>query len=92
MLKELEVKNFILILWNELGKHIILTIPVFTTTTQIIFCNEDYQNKTAKKKKMEDGYLADNMVIYIDKGISENFSFDLIIDEFRDIKEQKKIF
>ena len=36
---------------------------------------------------MEDKFFTDNMIIYIEKEIAENFSSDLIIDEFRDLKE-----
>jgi len=31
---------------------------------------------------MEDEFLADNMVIYIEKEITTNFSSDSVIDEF----------
>jgi len=41
---------------------------------------------------MEDEFLTDNMIIYIEKEIAENFTYDSIIDEFRDMKEWKAIF
>ena len=91
MLKELEVKNFILILWNELGKHIILTLPVSIATTEISFSAMKII-KTRLQNKMEDEFLADNMIIYTEKEITEIFRSDSIIDEFRDLKERMTIF
>jgi len=41
---------------------------------------------------MEDEFHIDNMIIYIEKEITENFSYDSIIDEFRDVKERRTIF
>ena len=32
---------------------------------------------------MKDEFLANNMIIYIEKGITRNFSFDSIIDDFK---------
>jgi len=32
---------------------------------------------------MKDEFLADNMIIYIKKGITENFCSNSIIDEFK---------
>jgi len=48
--------------------------------------------KTRLRNKMEDEFLADNMIIYIEKEIAENFSSDSIIDEFRDLKKRRVIF
>jgi len=39
---------------------------------------------------MEDNFFADNMIIYI-KIITENFSSNLIIDEFKNMNEQMTI-
>jgi len=36
---------------------------------------------------MEDEFLVDNMIIYIEKEIGENFSCDSIINEFKNSKE-----
>jgi len=40
---------------------------------------------------MRDKFLANNMIIYIEKEIVENFSFDLIINGFKNLKEQRII-
>jgi len=42
-----------------------------------IFSNKDYQNNIAKK--IEDELLANNMIIYIEKKITNFFSFKLIM-------------
>jgi len=43
--------------------------------------------KTLSLNKMKDEFLVNNMSIYIEKEIAENFSYDSIIDEFRDLRE-----
>jgi hypothetical protein len=42
--------------------------------------------KTRFRNKMEDEFLANNLVIYIEKEISESFSSDLILDDFVSLK------
>jgi len=37
---------------------------------------------------MEDEYVADNMVIYIEKNITEKFNYDSIINEFKNMKKR----
>jgi len=48
--------------------------------------------KTRLQNKMEDEFLADNMIIYIEKEIAKNFRSDSIIDEFMDMMERRAIF
>jgi len=48
--------------------------------------------KTRLPNKIEDEFLADNIIIYIEKEITENFSYDSIIDEFKDLKERRAMF
>ena len=38
---------------------------------------------------MEDEFLLDNLAVYIEKKITENFTTDSILDEFRSLKERK---
>jgi len=71
--------------------RLILTLPVSTTTTERSFSAMKII-KTRLRNKMEDEFLVDNMIIYIEKEIAENFSSDSIIDEFRDLKERRAIF
>jgi len=43
--------------------------------------------KTRLWNKKEDEFLGDNMIVYIEKDITANFSFYSIIDEFQNPKE-----
>ena len=43
--------------------------------------------KTRMRNKMEDEFLSDNLVVYIEKEITENFTTDSILDDFRSLKE-----
>ena len=45
--------------------------------------------KTRLHNKMEDKFLSDNLVVYIEKEIAENFTTDSILDDFRSLKEHK---
>jgi len=41
---------------------------------------------------LEDRFLVDNMVIYIEKEITPNFSFNSIIDELKYMKDEGQFF
>ena len=43
--------------------------------------------KTRLKNKIEDEFLVNSIIIYIEKKIVEGFNFDLIIDYFKSLKE-----
>ncbi|XP_019438936.1 PREDICTED: zinc finger MYM-type protein 1-like [Lupinus angustifolius] len=68
--------------------RLILTLPVSTATTERSFSAMKII-KTRLRSKMEDEFLADNMVIYIEKEIAETFTSDSIIDEFKSLKERR---
>ena len=38
---------------------------------------------------MEDDFLMDSMILYIEKEIAAKFGIELIIDEFQDLKERR---
>jgi hypothetical protein len=38
--------------------------------------------KTRLHNKMDDKFLANTLVVYIEREIFENFNFDLILDDF----------
>ena len=42
--------------------------------------------KTRLHNKMEDEFLTNNMVIFIEREIAETFNSDSIIDDFKDLK------
>ena len=68
--------------------RLILTRPISTTTTERSF-SEMKIMKTRLRNKMEDKFLANSMVIYIEREIGESFSFDSIIDDFKSLKERR---
>ena len=45
--------------------------------------------KTRLCNKMADEFLSNNLVVYIEKEIVENFTTDSILDDFRSLKERK---
>ncbi|XP_058775476.1 uncharacterized protein LOC131649734 [Vicia villosa] len=70
--------------------RLILTLPVSTATTERSFSAMKII-KTRLRNKMEDEFLADNMMLYIEKEIVDHFSTDSIIDEFKSLKERKAV-
>ena len=66
--------------------HLILTLSVSRATSERTFSAMKII-KTRLCNKMEDEFLADNLVIYIEKEIAETFSSDSILDDFVDLKE-----
>nr|XP_023909338.1 uncharacterized protein LOC112021000 [Quercus suber] len=45
--------------------------------------------KTRLRNKMEDEFLSNNLVVYIEREIAENFTTDSILDDFRSLKERR---
>jgi hypothetical protein len=45
--------------------------------------------KTRLRNKMEDDFLANSLVIYIEREIVESFDLDLILDDFVLLKDRK---
>ena len=45
--------------------------------------------KTSLRNKMEDEFLSNNLVVYIEREIAENFTTDSILDDFRFLKERR---
>lgn len=67
--------------------RLILTLPVSTATTERSFSTMKLI-KTRLRNKMEDEFLADSMMLYIEKEIADQFSTDSIIDEFKSKKDR----
>jgi len=65
--------------------HHILTLFVFTTTTKRLFSTIKIA-KTRLLNGMEDEFLIDNMCFYMKNEIVENFSFNLIVNKFNNLK------
>ncbi|KAL6503918.1 hypothetical protein OROGR_025841 [Orobanche gracilis] len=67
--------------------RLILTLPVYTATTERAFSSMKIV-KTRLRNKMEDDFLASSLLMYIEKEIAKKFDVESIIDEFDDMKKQ----
>jgi hypothetical protein len=65
----------------------VLTLPVSTATTKWAFSAMKLV-KTRLHSRMENVFLADNLVIYIEKEIAKDFTTEMIIDEFYSVKDR----
>jgi hypothetical protein len=45
--------------------------------------------KTRLRNRMEDDFLANYLIVYIEKEISERFTINMIIDDFYSMKDQQ---
>ncbi|KAL5856403.1 hypothetical protein ACOSQ3_003861 [Xanthoceras sorbifolium] len=68
--------------------RLVLTLPVSTATTERAFSAMKLV-KTPLRSKMENDFLTDCMVIYIEKEIADTIDLEHIIDEFDCIKSRK---
>jgi hypothetical protein len=48
--------------------------------------------KTRLRNKMDDEFLADNLVVYIEREISKSFNSDLILDDFVSLRARRMQF
>ncbi|CAH9134491.1 unnamed protein product [Cuscuta epithymum] len=71
--------------------RLLLTLPVSTATTERAFSAMKII-KTRLRNKMEDEYLADNLVVYIEREIAKTFDSKAIIEEFISLKERRAQF
>ncbi|XP_021849310.1 uncharacterized protein [Spinacia oleracea] len=70
--------------------RLILTLPVSTTTTERAFSAMKIM-KTRLRNKMEDEFLADSLVIYIERKLAKTYSIKSIIDDFKLLKERRAL-
>jgi hypothetical protein len=68
--------------------RLVLTLPVSTATSERAF-SEMKLVKTRLRNRMEDVFLRDCLVIYIEKELAIQFTTDAIIDDFYDMKMRK---
>ena len=66
---------------------LVLTLLVSTATTERVFSAMNII-KNRLCNKMEDDFLMDSMILYIEKEIAAKFGTESIIDDFRDLKER----
>ncbi|KAF8396080.1 hypothetical protein HHK36_017692 [Tetracentron sinense] len=68
--------------------RLVLTLPVSTATTERAFSAMKIV-KTRLRNKMEDEFLADTLVVNIEKEIAEKFTTESIIEDFYSMKERR---
>ena len=68
--------------------RLVLTFPVSTATTEWAFLAMKVV-KTNLRNKMENDFLTDSLMLYIEKDIASTFSLDSIVDDFEDLKERR---
>ena len=68
---------------------LVLTLLVSTTTTKQAFLAMKLL-KTRLRNRMEDEFLADNIIVYIEKEIVGNFTIEMIMDEFYSMKNRRQ--
>ena len=69
--------------------RLVLTLPVSTATIERAFSVMKLL-KTKLRNRMEDEFLADNMIVYIEKEIAGNFIIEMIMDEFYSMKNRRQ--
>jgi len=68
--------------------RLILTLPVLTATIERAFSAMKIV-KTRLRNRMEDDFLANYLIVYIEKEIAKRFTIDMIIDDFYSMKERR---
>ncbi|XP_073153509.1 uncharacterized protein [Henckelia pumila] len=68
--------------------RLVLTLPVSTSTTERSFSAMKLL-KTSLRNKMEKDFLADSMIIYIEREFTAKIDTDSIIDEFYSMKNRR---
>nr|XP_017250691.1 PREDICTED: uncharacterized protein LOC108221313 [Daucus carota subsp. sativus] len=68
--------------------RLVLTLPVSTATTERAFSAMSFV-KTKLRNKMEDDFLHNYLITYIEKEVAENFDNDSIIDMFYKMKNRR---
>ncbi|KAL5794981.1 hypothetical protein ACOSP7_003575 [Xanthoceras sorbifolium] len=71
--------------------RLVLTLPVSTATTERAFSAMKLV-KTPLRSKMEDDFLTDCLVVYIEMEIADTIDLEYIINEFDGIKSRKTKF
>jgi hypothetical protein len=71
--------------------RLVLTLPVSTATTERVFSAMKIV-KTRLHNKMEDEFLGDNLLIYIERKIAKSFDSELILDDFVSLRPRKMQF
>ena len=67
--------------------RLVLTLPVSTATIERAFSIMKVV-KTNLRNKMENDFLTDSLILYIEKDIASTFNLDSIVDDFENLKER----
>ena len=68
--------------------RLMLTFPVSTTTMEQAFSAMKVV-KIDLWNKMENDFLTDSLMLYIENDITSTFNLDSIVDDFEDLKERR---
>jgi hypothetical protein len=71
--------------------RLVLTLPVSTATTEGAFSAMKI-TKTRLRNKMEDDFLRNCLVLYIERAIAMKVTTDSIIDDFSRVKKRAVYF
>jgi hypothetical protein len=66
----------------------VLTLPVSTATTEWAFSAMKLV-KTRLRSRIKDEFLADHLVVYIEKEIAKDFTTEMIMDGFYSMKDRR---
>ncbi|XP_020253916.1 uncharacterized protein LOC109830977 [Asparagus officinalis] len=67
---------------------LVLTLPVSTATAERSFSAMNIV-KTRLRSKMEDAFLSDALMVFIEREIAKSLSIDDIIEDFKNFKERR---
>lgn len=68
--------------------RLVLTLSVSTTATEHAFSAMKIL-KNRLRNRMDDDFVSDSLVFYIEKDIVKDFSLDSLLDEFNDADERR---
>ena len=68
--------------------RLVLTLPVSTATTERAFSAMKIV-KNRLRNRMDDDFLSDSLVLYIEKDIAKDFSLDSLLDDFNDAGKRR---
>jgi hypothetical protein len=68
--------------------HLLLTVLVSTASAERTFSSLKII-KTRLRNKMEDNFLANNMLVHIEAEVMKDYNYKDIIDDFNDMKKKK---
>ena len=67
---------------------LVLTLPISTTTIERAYLAMNVV-KIDLWNKMENDFLTDSLMLYIEKDITSTFNLDSIVDDFEDLKKRR---